>query len=340
MKVLVTGGAGYLGSHVCVALAEAGYQPVIADNFSAASTQVVSRLGMIMKRPPVLEHGDVFSTGWMLEVLRRHEPCCVVHLAHYASRLVTVADRLHYLGNNLTMLASVLRAMEMHGLHTLQVASSAEVYEPASTDRRTEHSARLPLSSMGQVHLMIENLLEGVRDLNPAWRMAVLRHFQPSGAHASGLIGPLPMRYNPGLLDSMARASMGALAQLDVYCQHPNTPDGTAVRDYTHVMDTARAHAAALDALLDYDEGFTVNVGTGQAASVLQVVSTFEKVNRQLVPWHPLKRPLVEPAYQVADTSLAQHLIGWKARHSLEDICTDTLRWHSNNPHGYETITG
>ena len=110
MKVLVTGGAGYLGSHVCVALAEAGYQPVIADNFSAASTQVVSRLGMIMKRPPVLEHGDVFSTGWMLEVLRRHEPCCVVHLAHYASRLVTVADRLHYLGNNLTMLASVLRA--------------------------------------------------------------------------------------------------------------------------------------------------------------------------------------------------------------------------------------
>lgn len=340
MKVLVTGGAGYVGSHVCVALAQAGYQPVIADNFSGAPTQVVSRLGAIMDKAPILEHGDVFRTAWVHEVLQQHEPCCVIHLAHHAGSLDTVADRLHYLGTNLTLLASVLRAMEMSGLYTLQVASSAEVYEALGTERLTEHSARLPQASTGHAHQMVENLLQGVREMNPAWRMAVLRHFHPSGAHASGLIGPLPLRRNPGLLNRMARASMGALASLEVFSHHPSTPDGTAVRDHTHVMDAARAHVAALDTLLDYDEGFTVNVGTGQGVSTLQVVNTFEKVNQRLVPWQPLKQPVVEVAHRVADPTLAHHLMGWRAHHSLEEICADTLRWHNNNPHGYETIPG
>lgn len=340
MKVLVTGGAGYMGSHVCVALAQVGYQPVIADNFSGASAQVVSRLGSIMDRPPILEHGDVSRTAWVHEVLQQHEPCCVIHLAHNAGSLKTVADRLHYLGNNLTMLASVLRAMEMSGLYMLQVASSAEVYEAQGLECLMEHSPRLPQSSTGHAHLMIENLLEGVRETNPAWRIAVLRHFHPSGAHASGLIGPLPLRGNPGLLDRMTWASMGALASLEVFSQHPATPDGTAVYDYTHVMDAARAHVAALDTLLDYDEGFTVNVGTGRGISVLQLVSAFERINRRLVPWQPLKGPAVEAAHRVADPALAHHLMGWQPRHSLEDICADTLRWHRNNPHGNETIAG
>lgn len=340
MKVLVTGGAGYVGSHVCVALGEAGYQPVIVDDFSGAPAQVVERLAMIAHPRPILERGDVFNTSWLSQVLQRHQPCCVIHLAHFAGSQATVADRLHYLGNNLTLLASVLRAMESQDIMTLQVASSDAVYEAQGTRPLSEHASRQPQTSVGHAHLMIENLLEGVREVNSRWRMAVLRQFITSGAHASGLIGPLPLRSNTSLINSLARASLGAMPSLTVYNRHPSTPDGSAVRDYTHVMDVARAHVAALDTLLDYDESFTVNVGSGRAASTLDTISTFEKINRRLVPWQTSSHSVEEVSYRVADTTLARHLMGWRARHTLEDICADTLRWHSNNPHGYETVAG
>jgi UDP-glucose 4-epimerase len=342
MNVLVTGGAGYIGAHVCVALCEAGYQPVILDSFDSTCPGVVERLTTLTGKAMVVERGDLLKIGLVLDVLQRHHPCAVIHLAHQSGELATVAERLHYLSYQLTMIASVLRAMEMHGVHTLQVASSAEVYQALEPGPLAEHSPLQPINHVGHTHMIIENLLEGVREVNPAWRMAVLRHFNIGGAHPSGLIGPSRRAHKPGLLHSMARASLGSQPQLDVFDRHPCSPDGSAVHDIVHVCDVARAHVAALDAQLDFDEGFCINVGSGRATSTLELITTYEKTNQRLVPWrHSSSAAAAAAAYRVADIRLATQLLGWKPKYSLEDSCADTLRWHSNHQsQGFERARG
>jgi UDP-glucose 4-epimerase len=228
--------------------------------------------------------------------------------------------------------------MELHGIHVLQVASSAEVYRASDLVPLAEHSPREPYDHAGHAHVMVEKLLEGMQEINPAWRVAVLRHFSIGGAHPSGLIGPSRLTRYPGLLHGMARASLGMQAQLDVSTDHGGAPDGSTICDFIHVRDVARAHVAALDAQLDFDEGFRVNVGSGRATSVLEMLRTFEKVTRRLVPWRHVTHITPGATYRVADTRLITELLGWKPRHTLEELCSDTLRWHRHVSQGLAKV--
>jgi UDP-glucose 4-epimerase len=339
MKVMVTGGAGYLGSHVCVALASAGYQPVIVDNFSRGSPAVLERLALLMDKAPTVERGDLLDTVWLRQMLQQHQPGCVMHLANYNGRLETMADRLRHLSTTLAMLASVLRAMEAQDIHTLQIASSAEVYGGSERALLSEFCTRRPQSSAGHVHHMVENLLQEMREVNPAWRMAVLRHFNPAGAHVSGLIGDTAHRYRRRkLLPCLVDACLAPNVSMAVRGWHCPSTDGSLVRDYTHIQDVAEAHVAALETQLDYGESFCANIGTGQGHSIFEVIDTFERVNRQTVPWHFADSRNGDLPRQVAQTELAKQLMAWRARRSLDDICTDAFRWHVTAPYDRERL--
>jgi UDP-glucose 4-epimerase len=219
--------------------------------------------------------------------------------------------------------------MEARGIRTLQIASSAEVYGAAPQSVFSENLPRRPVSKAGMYHHLVENMLEALRHSNPSWRVAVLRHFNPSGAHPSGLLGQRgPFMGQPAVLTQLARASSSPVEPLQVCAhQHP-TPDGSPVLDLTHVQDIAEAHVAALEAQLDYDEGFSVNVGTGQGHSVLDLIHAFEVGNACKVTWQFAPHRTSGTTRQVANTELALQLMGWRAQHTLTEVCVDAMRWH------------
>ena len=341
MKILLTGGAGYIGSHTVVALAEAGFEPVVLDNFANSHPLVLERLATITGRPIALERGDVLDTPWLIEVLRRHLPAGVVHFAGDKAVGESVAQPLKYFHNNIGGAVSLLRAMEaVHAedpsiTPTLVFSSSATVYGDPATVPITEDFPRSHTNPYGHSKLVIEDMLYALNAALPAWRVGVLRYFNPVGAHPSGLIGEDPTGIPNNLMPYVAQVAVGQREHLNVFGNDYATPDGTGMRDYIHVQDLAGGHVAALKALLGRDESFTVNLGTGRGHSVLEVVRAFEEASGRPVPYRIAARRPGDVAQCWADPGLAMRLLGWRARHSLEEMCADTWRWQSANPRGY-----
>ncbi|MBX3609116.1 MAG: UDP-glucose 4-epimerase GalE [Hydrogenophaga sp.] len=340
MKILLTGGAGYIGSHTAVALIEAGFDPIVLDNFANSHPEVLARLARITGRSLTLERGDLLETAWLTDVLRRHAPVGVVHFAGDKAVGESVAQPLKYFHNNLGGAISLLRAMteasqDLPAAPTLVFSSSATVYGDPASVPITEDFPRSHTNPYGHTKLVIEDMLSAQLRAQPHWRIGVLRYFNPVGAHPSGLIGEDPNGIPNNLMPFVAQVAVGVRDHLNVFGDDYPTPDGTGVRDYIHVMDLARGHVAALQALLGRGDSFTVNLGTGRGNSVLEVVKAFEKASGRTVPYRIAPRREGDVAQCWADPALAKRLLGWQAVHTLDEMCADAWRWQSGNPSGY-----
>ena len=336
MNILLTGGAGYIGSHTCAALVEAGFTPVILDNFSNSQPAVLARLAQITGQTIACEKGDVLDTAWVEDVLRRHQIAAVLHFAGDKAVGESVAQPLKYYRNNIGGAVSLLQAMQAAGCKTLVFSSSATVYGDPASVPITEDFPRQHTNPYGHTKLVIEDILASMQVADASWRLGVLRYFNPVGAHPSGLIGEDPSGIPNNLMPFVAQVAIGKRPFLNVYGSDYPTPDGTGVRDYIHVQDLAEGHVAALRALLDKGESFTVNLGTGRGNSVLEVVHAFEQASGWPIPYQLAPRRPGDVAQCYADPAMAQCLLGWQAKHSLADMCRDAWRWQSGNPEGYQ----
>ena len=335
MNILLTGGAGYIGSHTCVTLAEAGFTPVILDDFSNSSPLVLARLQQLTGQPVICERGNVADQVFVRSVIERHAVKAVVHFAAFKAVGESAAQPLKYYDNNLGGMTRLLQAMEAAGCRTLVFSSSATVYGDPATVPITEDFPRSHTNPYGHTKMVCEDMLSAVRAADPAWRVGVLRYFNPVGAHTSGQIGEDPAGIPNNLMPYVAQVAVGKRPYLNVYGNDYATPDGTGVRDYIHVQDLAEGHVAAVRALLDHGDGFTVNLGSGQGHSVLDVVRAFEAASGQPVPYRFVPRRVGDVAQCYADASLAKRLLGWRATRSLADMCADAWRWQQGNPQGY-----
>ena len=326
-KILVTGGAGYIGSHTCVELLAAGHELVVVDNFSNSKPAVLERVGRIAGRTPIFHEADIRDRAALHAVFARHEIGAVIHFAGLKAVGESVAQPLRYYDNNVSGSVALCEVMAEHGVRTLVFSSSATVYgDPPSLPIREE----CPLSATnpyGRSKLMVEEILRDVRRADERWRIALLRYFNPVGAHVSGLIGEDPNGTPNNLMPFIAQVAVGQRPELAVFGDDYPTHDGTGVRDYIHVVDLARGHLAALQALAQKPDLLTVNLGTGQGYSVLDVVRAFERASGRPVPYRIAPRRPGDIAQCYADPTLAQRVLGWQASHGLDAMCADTWRW-------------
>jgi UDP-glucose 4-epimerase len=333
--VLLTGGAGYIGNHTYLALHAAGLTPVILDDFSNSSPVVLERLQRLTGQPVLCERGSVADTARVQALIESYKMTAVIHFAGFKAVGESVAQPLKYYANNLGGMVSLLQAMDATDCRTLLFSSSATVYGDPATVPITEQFPRSHTNPYGHGKLVCEDMLSALCATNPAWRVGVLRYFNPVGAHPSGLIGEDPSGPPNNLMPYVAQVAVGKRPFLNVYGRDYATPDGTGVRDYIHVEDLADGHVAALQKLLSAASNFTVNLGTGQGHSVLEVVRAFEQASGQPVPCQFAPRRAGDVTQCYADTSLAHSLLNWRATRSLADMCTDAWRWQSSNPDGY-----
>jgi UDP-glucose 4-epimerase len=340
MNILLTGGAGYIGSHTYVSLVEAGFTPVILDNFANSHPRVLERLERITGRPVLCARGDVLETPFVEQVLRQHAIGGVVHFAGDKAVGESVAKPLKYYHNNLGGAVSLMQAMERAGCGVLVFSSSATVYGDPATVPIREDFPRSHTNPYGHTKLVIEDMLAAQQAAQPSWQVAVLRYFNPVGAHPSGLIGEDPAGIPNNLMPYIAQVATGQRPFLQVFGSDYPTPDGTGVRDYIHVCDLAEGHVAALKALFDRGRSLTVNLGTGQGHSVLEVVRAFERASGRPVPYELVARRPGDVAQCYADPSLARDVLGWRATRTLDEMCADTWRWQSANPNGYRDAAG
>ncbi|AKC70802.1 UDP-glucose 4-epimerase GalE [Pandoraea oxalativorans] len=333
--VLVTGGTGYIGSHTCVTLLEHGYDVVILDNLVNSCETVISRIAGICGRSPVFIQGDVCSAEVLDYVFRSFDISSVIHFAALKAVGESVKRPVDYYCNNVGGILTLARAMRAHGVHDLVFSSSAAVYGNPERIPIDESCALSAVSPYGQTKLFAEAMLRDAARADSAWRIAVLRYFNPVGAHDSGSIGEDTVGAPNNLMPFVTRVALGQESKLKVYGGDWNTVDGTGMRDYVHVMDVAQGHLMALDALRRLDRGFTVNLGAGRGYTVLQLVKAFENTCGRRVPYELAPRRDGDVACCFASTSLARRLIGWEARHGIERMCRDHWRWQVNNPTGY-----
>ena len=335
MKILLTGGAGFIGSHTYVVLLESGFIPIIVDDFSNSHVAVIERLQTITQAPVLFERGDVTDTQWLISVLRRHSVDAVMHFAAFKAVGDSVSQPLKYYRNNIDSTLAVLEAMQAVGCKTLLYSSSATVYGDPDRVPITEDMPRSHKNPYGHTKLIIEDMLAAVVASEPSLRVAVLRYFNPVGAHESGLIGEDPNGVPSNLMPTLTQVAVGKLPLLEVYGGDYDTPDGTGVRDYVHVMDLARGHAAALAVVAKSVTGFTVNLGTGRGCSVLELIHAFEAASGTTIRYNVVSRRAGDVAECFADVAAAKSLLSWTARHSIADMCRDAWRWQSLNPDGF-----
>lgn len=319
-RVLLTGGAGFIGSHTYVALAEAGYAVTILDNFENARRDVPDRLQQITGAPvPVIE-ADIRNAAAMDAALAQGFEA-VVHFAARKSIAEGEADPLGYYQSNCAGLMNVTAAMRTHRVHKIVFSSSAAIYGNAETVPITEETPPAPENTYARTKLFGEELLQAVARADPGFRIGILRYFNPVGAHGSGLIGEDPSQKPTNLVPVIARAARGELDEISVYGGDYPTPDGTGIRDYIHVEDLARGHVLSLDALLGQGRSHLVNLGTGRGHSVLEVLRTYEEVCGKALPHRIVERRVGDAAVSFADVSRARELLGFEARHNLREMC-------------------
>jgi UDP-glucose 4-epimerase len=338
MQILVLGGAGYIGGHTSVVLAERGHQVVIADNFSNSSRAAVTRLEQVVGAPLPLHELDVRDSVGLERVFSQYRFDAVMHFAALKAVGESCKKPLDYFDNNISGTITVLRAMSDANVRRLVFSSSATVYgDPAQVPVRED--APLQASNpYGRTKLVMEQLIGDLCTADPNFRAAVLRYFNPVGAHPSGLIGEDPNGPPNNLMPFVCQVAVGRRERLQVFGDDYPTVDGTGVRDYLHVMDLARAHVDALDYLCNKDRSVTVNLGTGSGVSVLQMVKAFERAAGKAIPYDIVARRPGDSATVFADPGLAHALLGWKAEHDLDAMCRDAWRWQALNPQGYGSI--
>jgi len=336
-RVLLTGGAGYIGSHSCVAFSEAGWEVALLDNFSNSSPVAVDRIGTILGGRPAVYPIDIRDEERVREVLAAFEPDAVVHFAGLKAVGESVSEPLKYFDNNVAGTVSLLRAMQHAGLRRLVFSSSATVYGDPARVPITEDFPRSATNPYGRSKLIIEDMLCDLAASDAAWEFVLLRYFNPVGAHASGLIGEDPAGIPNNLMPYVAQVAVGRREYLSVFGGDYPTRDGTGVRDYIHVEDLAAGHVAALEALPGWCAGepLVVNLGTGEGYSVLEVVAAFAAASGREVPYRIVERRPGDVAECYADPTLAKQLIGWEAKLDLARMCEDAWRWQSMNPQGF-----
>jgi len=336
MKVLVTGGAGYIGSHTCVELVQAGHDVVIFDSLCNSHRAVIGRIARIAGRMPEFAQADVRDSDALRDVFTRHRFDAVIHFAGLKAVAESVEKPIEYYDNNVQGALSLCRAMAAADVGMLVFSSSATVYGNASSVPIREDAPLGPTNPYGQSKWMVERILGDVAASDPArWCVALLRYFNPVGAHPSGLIGEDPQGIPNNLMPNIAQVAAGVRDRLRVFGSDYPTRDGTGIRDYIHVVDLARGHIAALETMKHERQGITVNLGTGRGISVLEAVRAFERASGRTIPIERVARRAGDVAESYADPSLAEKTLGWKATHALEDMCRDTWRWQSMNPRGY-----
>ncbi len=336
--VLVTGGAGYIGSHTCIELLAAGFKVVVLDNLCNSSPESLRRAADLAGQGEIpLIEGDIRDAGLLDSIFTKHDIYSVIHFAGLKAVGESVEKPLAYYDNNVAGTVNLLQAMQRHNVKNIVFSSSATVYGDPHTTPIQEHFPLSATNPYGRSKLMIEEMLGDLYKSDPDWQVALLRYFNPVGAHASGRIGEDPKGIPNNLMPYIARVAVGTYEFLSVFGGDYSTPDGTGVRDYIHVVDLAKGHVKALEAFLrgDVPNLLVVNLGTGQGYSVLDMVGAFAKASGREVPYRIVDRRAGDIACCYADPALAQELIHWQAEKTLEDMCRDTWNWQSHNPEGY-----
>jgi UDP-glucose 4-epimerase len=333
--ILLTGATGYIASHTWLALQAAGMSVIGVDDFSNSSPAVLERLETLSGAKPRLERANVCDTSAMRHLFAEHRPDAVVHFAALKSVAESVAAPLAYYANNLGGLISVCEAMRVQGCRRMVFSSSATVYGVPEQLPIREDAPLSATNPYGQTKLMGETLLRDLQASDADWKVAILRYFNPVGAHESGLIGEDPRGTPNNLMPYVAQVAVGRRAHLQVFGGDYDTADGTGVRDYIHVCDLAQGHVAALQYLFDQDRSLTVNLGTGRGYSVLEVVAAYARASGRPVPYVVSARRPGDVAACYADPALARERLGWHAEYDLDRMCADSWRWQEMNPHGF-----
>ncbi len=332
MNVLITGGAGYIGSHTCVELLQSGFGVVVMDNYSNASPEVIGKIEKISgKKCPAYEC-DMLDYDAFEKVFKENKIDAVIHFAGLKAVGESVEKPLEYYHNNLTGTLNLLRLMKKYGVTRLVFSSSATVYGMNNTAPFTEEMPLSATNPYGMTKLMIEDILRDVCFADKSLKVALLRYFNPIGAHPSGLIGENPNGIPNNLMPYIMKVAVGKLPKLRVFGDDYPTPDGTGVRDYIHVCDLATGHVKALEKIDSIEGARAINLGTGKGSSVLDVLHAFEKASGKTIPYEITPRRAGDIATCYADASRAKNELGWEAKYSLEDMCRDSWNFIKNNP--------
>lgn len=337
-NILVTGGAGYIGSHTCIELLEAGFQPIVLDNLCNSSAIALQRVAEISGQNSIpFYQGDIRDSKLLDSLFQTHNITSVIHFAGLKAVGESVAKPLEYYDNNVAGTINLLQAMQRHAVKSIVFSSSATVYGDPHTTPIQEHFPLSVTNPYGRSKLMIEDMLRDLYLADPEWKIALLRYFNPVGAHSSGKIGEDPQGIPNNLMPYIARVAVGTYEYLSVFGGDYPTHDGTGVRDYIHVVDLAQGHVKALQAFQrgDVPNLLTVNLGTGQGYSVLDMVQAFAAACGHDIPYRIVGRRSGDIASCYADPALALELIQWRAEKNLTDMCRDTWNWQHNNPKGY-----
>ena len=336
MSVLVTGGAGYIGSHTVVELLNADYEVVIVDNYSNSKPEVLNRIKTITGKTPTFYEVDVLDKEALDAVFAKEAIDSVIHFAGFKAVGESVSKPIEYYHNNITSSLVLCDVMRNHGVKKIVFSSSATVYGMNNVSPLTEDLPTSATNPYGYTKVMIEQILQDVAVSDAEWSIALLRYFNPIGAHASGLIGEDPTGIPNNLMPYITQVAVGKLPRLSVFGNDYDTPDGTGVRDYIHVVDLALGHIKALEKIQDTNGVGIYNLGTGTGYSVLDLVHNFEEANGVEIPYVIVDRRPGDVATCYADATKAREELGWTAKKTLADMCRDSWNWQKNNPNGYE----
>lgn len=335
-KILVTGGAGYIGSHTCIELLDAGHEVVVFDNLSNSSEESLNRVQDITQKSLAFVQGDIRNADELDRAFQTHSIDAVIHFAGLKAVGESQEKPLIYFDNNIAGSIQLVKSMVKAKVYTLVFSSSAAVYDEANTSPLNEDMPTgMPSNNYGYTKLIVEQLLQKLSASNPEWSIALLRYFNPVGAHKSGRIGEDPQGIPNNLMPYVTQVAVGRREKLSIYGNDYDTVDGTGVRDYIHVVDLANAHLCALNNRLQSKGCRAWNIGTGNGSSVLQVKDTFEQVNGMSVAFEFVARRAGDVATSFSDNSRAVAELGWQPQYSLEDMLKDSWNWQKKNPNGY-----
>ena len=337
MSILVTGGAGYIGSHTVIQLIEAGYEVIVFDNFCNASKESVKRVEHLVGQSITLIEGDIRHKEDLESVFKTHDIDAVIHFAGLKAVGESVEQPLKYYSNNIHGTMVLCEVMAAHGCKSIIFSSSATVYGDPHTVPITEAFPLSATNPYGRSKLMVEEVLRDLYVSDDTWKIVLLRYFNPVGAHISGSIGEDPLGRPNNLMPFITQTAVGKRDKLSIFGDDYDTEDGTGVRDYIHVEDLAQGHVKALGVIKDLDAVLTVNLGTGKGYSVLEMVHAFEKASGKKVPYSIAPRRAGDIASCYADPSYAKEILDWEASKGIDEMCEDSWRWQKNNPNGYNT---
>lgn len=335
-NILVTGGAGFIGSHTCVELLQAGYRVVVVDNLCNSKQVSLQRIQSLTGKPLAFHQVDLLDRAALDAVFAAHSIDAVIHFAALKAPGESVAQPLRYYHNNITGTILLCEVMAQHGVKNIVFSSSATVYGESNQPPLTEDMPTSAINPYGWSKVMMERVFRDVCVADPAWNVILLRYFNPIGAHPSGQIGEDPNGIPNNLVPYIAQVAVGKRPYLRVWGNDYPTPDGTCIRDYIHVVDLAVGHLKALEKLNSNPGAVVYNLGTGKGNSVMEVVAAFEKACGKPIPYQIAARRLGDLPVSYADVSKANRELGWFAQRDIEGMCADVWRWQSNNPNGYE----